>query len=816
MQNNKNALVAALGHEVCWVDWKLVNVNGRLTKVPYYSKNKKASTTNPDTWMTYDEARALVDEAKNGLAGTGIIFTPSQMLLGIDIDHVLEEQDLLPEWKVQIELLIEKANTYTEISPSGTGLHLYLKLSEPLDLVANRKAPFEAYTSGRFFTVTEVPYGTEKPLRTVTAKEALSILSCIGYPWGKGESSLPVANNKNPQLPSLLRADAIVLEQMLASKNGDEIGILYRGDISKYDNDESRADMALCAHLAFWTRKDPVQMERMWLVSGLGARQKTQNRKDYRDRTITTAIDGCKEVYSLKTTKKEYDFIIKEGEISDPEENLNRYKIMLSEIPQDIEPSRIVTSLAPLLEDLATTTSLLEGEFFIRHSIKKHFTLIGKDVDSLTKSLKEIRNKLPVQEVKREQRKRIATCPVPDKPVHFEEWAKTISDNFPDLRFASEVSLSVLSQFLIKDIVNPFALVLVDVPSSGKTITINFFDNIPELTYATDKFTPASFVSNAANVSKEELADIDLLPRLQYRMFMIRDLATIFSKRDDLNEVLGLLTRVLDGEGLNTDSGVHGQRQYSGEYLFMILAASTPIPPRVMKTMGTLGSRLFFLKMNSRTKDESELASQIMDQSYKDKEKLCRSITRDFLYTLWNKHTEAIDWDRKSEDRDLLLVIGRCSKLLAHLRGVIQIWQDDFNNSDYKYGTPVIEKPDRLNQLFYNLARGHAVVKGRNKVVIEDLAAIIDLCVDGAPSARASLFKLLIEAGGTMSTSEIEQQLTVSKPTALREMKTLEILGVCSQTEHSQRDNEISLSEDFRWFLSDECRSIQSTRESIK
>jgi hypothetical protein len=177
---------------------------------------------------------------------------------------------------------------------------------------------------------------------------------------------------------------------------------------------------------------------------------------------------------------------------------------------------------------------------------------------------------------------RILTVPEPVEPITFNEWRNVIANNFPDLFFASEIGLSIIAQILIKDVTNPFALVLVDVPSAGKTIAINFFSEIEGLTYATDKFTPASFVSNAANVKKEKLKEVDLLPRLQYKMFLIRDLATLFSKRDDdLNECLGILTRVLDGEGFNTDSGIHGQRQYVGEYLFMLLTASTPISPRV-------------------------------------------------------------------------------------------------------------------------------------------------------------------------------------------------------------------------------------------
>lgn len=416
--------------------------------------------------------------------------------------------------------------------------------------------------------------------------------------------------------------------------------------------------------------------------------------------------------------------------------------------------------------------------------------------------------------IKKEPRVRIAKCPIPEKPVTFDEWKNIVSTNFPDLRFAAETAMSSLSQFLIKDITNPFALVLVDVPSSGKTIAINFFDPIPELTYPTDKFTPASFVSNAANVPKEMLAEVDLLPRIQYRMFLIRDFATLFSKRDeDLNELLGILTRVLDGEGLNTDSGVHGQRQYNGEYLFMLLGASTPIPPRVMKVMGNLGSRIFFLSINSKGKSEEDLAVQIADQSYKEKERTCRIATRDFLYGLWNTYPSGVDWNRKGDDAGLTTIIARCAKLLASLRGVINVWQDDFNN-EFKYGIPVIERPDRLNQLFYNLARGHALVSGRTQIAEEDLRAIVELCVDGAPSGRAKLFRKLVEHGGNMATSEIERELNCSKPTALKEMKTLQILGVCSLREDTGGDNEISLSEDFKWFLSHECLTIRGILSS--
>ncbi len=438
--------------------------------------------------------------------------------------------------------------------------------------------------------------------------------------------------------------------------------------------------------------------------------------------------------------------------------------------------------------------------------------LMGSWSNLKKKELKRRKNNMPAPKVDLPKRVRIHQFEKPETETNFDDWKKVIVENFPDLLFPSEVANSVLCQIPIKDITNPSAVALIDVPSSGKTICINYYSDIPELTYPTDKFTPASFVSNAANVKKAKLAEIDLLPRVQYKMLMIRDLATLFSKRDDdLTEALGILTRLLDGEGLNTDSGIHGQREYSGEYLFMILAASTPIPPKVWKIMGNLGSRLFFLNMHSRDKGTDELVSQLKTSAYKKKEKICRSATRNFMQTIWYRHRDGIEWNKDGDSDEDLKVISNCAQMLAKLRGVVNVWTDGF---DYSYSTPVVEKPDRINQLFYNLVRGHAVSCGRTQINRDDLKIIVQLTMDSMPSSRAFLLSRIINHGGTMKTSEIEKELNCSKPTALKEMEILWILGVCSMDKDSGglaggQEKEIHLSDEFKWLLSEECRSIR-------
>jgi len=291
----KNPLEEAFGSEKRWVNWRYETVGGKKTKIPYAITGRKASSTDEKTWSTYEEAKAKSDQV-------GIVFTPDATLLGIDIDHCIENNKIVHEQKEKIERFLSEAASYVEVSPSQTGLHLFLRISESLVLESHKKSPFECYSSGRYFTVTLSPYGKEKKIRTVSAKLALELLGILGYPWKETvQKEEKVIQSSNRQLTSL--DDSTVIEKMFSSKNGAEIKTLFNGDISKYNNDDSSADMALCSHLAFWCAKDAAQMERLWLQSTLGSRKKTRERKDYRDRTIKAAIDSCKEVYETSTTR---------------------------------------------------------------------------------------------------------------------------------------------------------------------------------------------------------------------------------------------------------------------------------------------------------------------------------------------------------------------------------------------------------------------------------------------------------------------------------------------------------------------------------
>lgn len=118
---------------------------GRRGKSPIDPKtgyNAKANA--PDSWGTLDQALASVD--KWGLDGIGVEL--GNGLCGIDLDHCITGKDLA-EWARDI---ISTMQSYTEKSPSGTGVHILFNGVIPEG--SRRKGGVEMYSEGRYFTLT--------------------------------------------------------------------------------------------------------------------------------------------------------------------------------------------------------------------------------------------------------------------------------------------------------------------------------------------------------------------------------------------------------------------------------------------------------------------------------------------------------------------------------------------------------------------------------------------------------------------------------------------------------------------------------------
>jgi hypothetical protein len=189
-----------------------------------------------------------------------------------------------------------------------------------------------------------------------------------------------------------------------------------------------------------------------------------------------------------------------------------------------------------------------------------------------------------------------------------EEWPQKIREryqqlfdvtvkNMPDLWLPLEFALSVKTILNTKGCTLPFGGILLGVPGSSKTVVIELFRGLPH-TFYSDSFTARSLVSNNSAIKKEKLKDVDMLPKIKDKFFLAPELAPIFSLEDkDLLQLLGILTRVLDGHGFESDSGTQGHRAYKGEYMFTMLGASVDIPYKVYKHVSALGPKLYFLRL---------------------------------------------------------------------------------------------------------------------------------------------------------------------------------------------------------------------------
>lgn len=110
-----------------------------------------ASSTDPSSWSSYPVAR----RATAG-AGMGFVLTAKDRLVCIDLDHALEDGELLPWARAIVDGM---PATYIEVSPSGTGLHVWgygwvgrgRKLRRGV-------AAIEIYDRERFITVTRRPF----------------------------------------------------------------------------------------------------------------------------------------------------------------------------------------------------------------------------------------------------------------------------------------------------------------------------------------------------------------------------------------------------------------------------------------------------------------------------------------------------------------------------------------------------------------------------------------------------------------------------------------------------------------------------------
>lgn len=119
-------------------------------KSPYCAfEARRASTSDPFTWSTFEEAVARVEEGI--YSDIGFVFHEGDGIVGIDIDKGYDGEGVMTEDACS---LIARCRSYTERSRSGRGFHILLGGTIPASKGMNNGDGYEIYSTGRYFLIT--------------------------------------------------------------------------------------------------------------------------------------------------------------------------------------------------------------------------------------------------------------------------------------------------------------------------------------------------------------------------------------------------------------------------------------------------------------------------------------------------------------------------------------------------------------------------------------------------------------------------------------------------------------------------------------
>jgi hypothetical protein len=254
------------------VAWTVETRNGKETKVPRVPREptRKAKVNDASTWDTLDQAIAVVNRGQAD--GVGRVLGDG--LVVIDLDKCRDaETGAITTLAKQI---INECDSYTELSPSGTGVHIWCRGSVPT--AGRRRQGIELYADGRFMTITGLHLAGTRQTVEERSAELRAIYDRFFEPDGSTSDSID---------------DDSIAAAFESGAYGGRARQLWLGDLSAHGGDHSAADLALCNRLAGVTNGNATQIDRLFRRSGLMRPKWDEKRgeRTYGERTIAVALD---------------------------------------------------------------------------------------------------------------------------------------------------------------------------------------------------------------------------------------------------------------------------------------------------------------------------------------------------------------------------------------------------------------------------------------------------------------------------------------------------------------------------------------------
>jgi DNA-binding transcriptional ArsR family regulator len=411
--------------------------------------------------------------------------------------------------------------------------------------------------------------------------------------------------------------------------------------------------------------------------------------------------------------------------------------------------------------------------------------------------------------------------------IKYDNLKKLTEEKIPGLWTPLEFMISIKCILNVRNITLPVIGIILGPPSSLKSVAVNMPKGARD-TFTVDSFSPKSFVSHNSNLSEKQLQEIDLLPKIKNKLFMVPELSPLFTSREeDLENIIGMITRIGDGEGYTSASGSKGVRGYEGPIMFCWVGAAVDIPYKIHRMLSRLGPKLYFFRMPISVVDEDSLLEEMRRDDFKDRVREVKKALFDYFEyfeSCPNMEMDSesgipkLDWnaqDRIQEQAQRCIIY--LAELLAYLRGTVSTYEtEDTQGLNYGYNSRNVENVKRATTQLHNLSKAHALSQGREYVTKEDdLPFIIKVVLSGAASIeRVKVLNLLLSGSKEYkyAASQIAEEIGTSVNTAKRTMAEFRALGLVEFEELGNNGEPLALirlKDDLDWFFTQEFRDLR-------
>jgi hypothetical protein len=533
-----------------------------------------------------------------------------------------------------------------------------------------------------------------------------------------------------------------------------------------------------------------------------------------------------------------------------------RDKLIVHKVNERLAEYYCIKITELLLTQLDSKTGKHKRINLEEEQVKEETQFIINSIERLRKEYKDI--PYNIWEIERQKR--------------YNNLVNIIQEKIPKALESIELAITVKGIRRIEDVTLPLIAIIIGNPGNFKTLGLEMLKRWPDVCFK-DKISPKSWITHAAADNKSDLDAIDLIREMKDKMLVIPELAPIFMQDEEiLLDTLSTLTRLADGNGLLTHSGLHGTRGIDGALMFTMLGAIVHVPPKVYKVLSHLGPKIYFYNTDFQQATKEDIVSEIKNEKYEIKKRAIKELL--FAYLTWleicpslieikrgsvtdqkideNDDDEneseihrskvinrVIQWNKEKDDEYTVGKIAELALFLAKLRANAYTYQtkvvakletnkdldletDEIlsNGYGYEYGyeEPIEEEARRAGQVLYNLARAHAFeVCGRNYITEDDLIIPIKFALSAANRLRVRISKLLLTARNTDGTCVIKFDTNYlisatrsSRSSVYRTMKELQILGLVDigKIRDSSHENYIELKEEFAWVHEDKFQDL--------